>query len=198
MAGAIEQQIGLEIFRHVFRDGVDPVDHGVDHAVGKPRHRHGQGIDELLLRRPLGSDGVGDLPARHDHLAAGRRADRLVIQRNAKSPRRFGDAGARVKALPPRRARRAPNQFLRIERRGSGRFFEQFTHALFGFGWSAISRAPEYDKIERQIKLMRRTADVSRPAQKPRSPIIDWRRTVNRPRVRSGRARWLPRHRGTC
>ena len=73
MAGAIEQQIGLEIFRHVLGHGLDPVDHRIDDAVGKPRHRHGQGIDELLLRLPFRRDRVGDLPDRHHHLR-GRKA----------------------------------------------------------------------------------------------------------------------------
>ncbi len=45
MPGAIEQQIGLKIFREILFDGFDPVDHGIDDAVGKSRHRHGQGID---------------------------------------------------------------------------------------------------------------------------------------------------------
>ncbi len=150
MAGAIEQQIGLEVFRHVLGDCVDPVDHGVNDTVGKPGHRHRQGIDELFLRLPLGDDGASDLLARYDQLAAGRRADRLVIQRDGESDRCLGDGDARVKALPPRRAGGAPHRLLRIERGFSRRFFEQFTHALFGFGLSAISRAQEYDKKRRK------------------------------------------------
>ena len=70
VAGAVEQEIGLEIFRHVVGDSLDPVDDGVDDAVGKTRQRHGQGIDDFLLRFPSAAIASAMPRDRHGHLAA--------------------------------------------------------------------------------------------------------------------------------
>ena len=138
MAGAIEQQIGLEIFRDIVGDGIDPVDHGIDDAVGKPRQRHGQGIDDLLLRIPFRAMAsaislAGATTWRPEGVRIG-----LPSSVTAKPSVRLGDAGVRVKALALRHARGAPHRLLRIERRLSGDFVEQFTHAVFGFRLSVL------------------------------------------------------------
>src|SRR6202022_389737 len=64
---------------------------------------------------------------------AGRCADRLLIEGNCEATGRFDHAGIGVKALPARPARRAPHRLLRIKRRFSGHFIEQFTHYVLGF-----------------------------------------------------------------
>ncbi len=132
MAGAIEQQIGAEILCDVVGDGLDPVDHGIDDAVGEPRHRHRQGIDEFRLGLPFRRDDIGNLPGRRRQRAAGRRADRLVVQRDRKPARPLDDTGLGVKPLAARSARRAPHRLLRIEPGLPGHFIEQFAHAVFG------------------------------------------------------------------
>jgi len=133
MTGAIEQKIGPKIFRNVLCDCFDPVDHGIDDAVREPGHRHRHGIDDLFLRLPFCSNGVGDLPGRCDQSTRRGRADRLVIEGNGKATGRFDDAGMGVEALPTRPPRRAPHRLLRIKRRFSRHFIEQFTHYVFGF-----------------------------------------------------------------
>ena len=115
MAGAIEQQIRAEIFCDIVGHGIDAVGDLGD-AVGKARQRHGQGIDGLALRIPFGGDRFRDGADRRDDLAAGRRADRLAVQRDGKPairrarcrpPCRTACAGAcawRVAPPPPDRA----------------------------------------------------------------------------------------------
>jgi hypothetical protein len=88
MAGAIEQQVGSEIFRHVVGNGFDAVDHRIDDAVRKPRQRHRHGIDDLLLRIPFCNDRVGD--SRLGATIAGRKACGSACY--CKSVRRFDDA----------------------------------------------------------------------------------------------------------
>jgi len=53
-----------------------------------------------------------------------------MAEGNGKSVRRFSHAGTGIKALAVRRARAALDRFLGIERRFSGNFVEQFTHAV--------------------------------------------------------------------
>ena len=124
MAGAIEQQIRAEIVRDVFRDGVDPIDHRLHDAVGKPRQRHGQGIDALALRIPFHGDRFRDRGVRDNDRAAGRRTDRFAVERDGKTAVHFGDAGHDVKSLAPWHAGRAPHRLLGIERRLAGDFVE--------------------------------------------------------------------------
>ena len=124
MAGAIEQQIGAEIFRDVVGDGIDPIDHRLADAVGKARQRHGQGIDGLDLRIPFRGDRFRDHTVRGNDLAAGRRADRLAVERDGKTAVRLGGAGRGIESLALWHAGRAPHRLFRIERRLSGDFVE--------------------------------------------------------------------------
>ena len=64
MAGAVEQQIGTEIFDDVLGHRIDPIDDGLDDAVGKARQRHGQGIEKFLLGVPFRGDRLGNFPVR--------------------------------------------------------------------------------------------------------------------------------------
>ena len=123
MAGAVEQQIGAEIFGDVLGHGIDAIGDLGD-AVGKARQRHGQGIDGLALRIPFRGDRFRDGIGRRDDLTAGGRADRLAVQRDGKAATRRGDAGFLVEPLALRHARRASHRLLRIERRMSGDFIE--------------------------------------------------------------------------
>lgn len=116
MAGAIEQQIGAEIFCNIVRNRVDPIGYRLDDAVGKARQRHGQGIDHLALRIPFGCDRLRNLARGRHHLAAGRRADRLAIERDRKAAISLGHAGRGINALALRPTRRAAHSLLRIER----------------------------------------------------------------------------------
>ena len=59
-----------------------------------------------------------------DHMAAGRRADRLAVERDGKTAIGFRDAGFLVEPLAPRGARGTAHRLLRIERRMSGDFVE--------------------------------------------------------------------------
>ena len=79
------------------------------------------------------SDGVGDCLRRRHQCAAGRGANRSVIEGYGESIRRFDHAGMDVKALSAWPARAAPDRFLRIELRFTGHLVEQFTHSFFGF-----------------------------------------------------------------
>ena len=79
-------------------------------------------LDRLDLRA---GQTVCDAPAGGGYVAAGVAG-------------RFGDAGIGVKTLPARPTRRAPYRLLRIERRFSGHFIEQFTHSVFDFRRSVI------------------------------------------------------------
>ena len=70
-----------------------------------------------LLRRPFRSHRIGErLATGIDHLAAGRRADRLAVKRDGKAALGLGHARLLVEALAQRHARGAPDRFLRIER----------------------------------------------------------------------------------
>ena len=123
MAGAIEQQIGAEIFRDIVGDGLDAIVDLGD-AVGKARQRHRQGIDGLALRIPFRRDGLGNFAGGRNDVASGRRADRLAVERDGKTTLRLGDTGRGIKSLALGNARRAPHRLLRIERRLSGDFIE--------------------------------------------------------------------------
>ena len=57
-------------------------------------------------------------------MAAGRRADRLAVERDGKTAIRLGDAGAGIKSLALWHAGRAPHRLFRIERRLAGDFVE--------------------------------------------------------------------------
>ncbi len=129
MAGAIEQEIGVEIFRDVVAYQRHAIDHGLDDAVGEARQRHGQGIDGVRLRAPFLCDGLGDCANRHGDGAARGGLDRLAVQRDVKSACRLGDAGLLVEALAFGYARLAPHRLLRIERRLAGHLVKQVTHA---------------------------------------------------------------------
>ena len=151
MAGAIEQEIGAEIFRDVVGDGFDPVDHGIGDAVCKSGQRHRQRIDDLLLRIPFCNDAIGYLPIRRNQRTAGRRADRLVVERDGKAIRRLGHAGMGVKAPAARRARRTPHRLLRIVRGFSGQIIERFAHPGFSASIHQCSlMGQEYDKAARK------------------------------------------------
>ena len=54
--GAIADEIGAEIFRDFLGDRLGVRRDAVDDRVGKPRERHGGGIDALALRVPFGGD----------------------------------------------------------------------------------------------------------------------------------------------
>ena len=123
MAGAIEQQIGAEIFCDIVGHGVDAVGDLGD-AVGKARQRHGQGGDGLALRIPFGGDRFRDGAGRRHDVAAGWRADRLAVERDGKAAVGWRDAGLLVEPLALGHARGAAHRFLRIERRMSGDFIE--------------------------------------------------------------------------
>ena len=123
MAGAIEQQIGTEIFRDIVGDGFDAIGNLGD-AVGKTRQWHRQGIDGFNLCIPFRGDRLGNFTAGRNDLAPRRRADRLTVKRDGKPALRLGDAGAGIKPLALGSARRAPHRLLRIERRMSGDFIE--------------------------------------------------------------------------
>ncbi len=137
-ARAIEQEIGPEIFRDIVDNGFDPVDHGIDDAVCQSGQRHRQRIDGLLLPIPFCNDAIGNLPVRRSQGTAGRRSDRLVVERDDKAIRGFDHAGTGVKALAARRARRTPHRLLRIERRFSGHFIEQFAHLSFSAAYPTV------------------------------------------------------------
>ena len=115
MAGAVEQQIGAEIFFDVVSHRINTLGDLTD-RVGKARQRHGQGIDGFPLRVPFGGDRFGNAAGRRDDLAAGRRADRLAVERDREAAVGLGNAGLLIEPLALRRAGGAAHRLLRIER----------------------------------------------------------------------------------
>ena len=78
--GAIKQQFRAEVFRDVVDDRIGPVDHSLGDAVGEPRQRHGQRIDDVGLRVPFGGNAIGNLRGRCQQCTARRRAYRFAIK----------------------------------------------------------------------------------------------------------------------
>ncbi len=114
--GPVEQEIRAEIFRGVVADGLSPADDAFDDAVGKPRHRHRQGIEGFRLRVPFRRDALRNPALRSRERLAGGRAHRLAVKRHREAIRRFRDLGLLIKPLALRRARATPDRLLRIER----------------------------------------------------------------------------------
>ena len=73
MAGAIEQQIGAEIFCDVVGDRIDAIDDPSPTLLAKRVSGMVRGSDGLALRIPFRRDGVRD-PARRAQRHGGRRA----------------------------------------------------------------------------------------------------------------------------
>ena len=128
MAGAIEQQVGGEIFGDVVLHRFRLIDDALHDAVGKTRQRHGQRLDELTLRAPFRRDHLGQCARRHNDRAAGRRLDRLTVERDGVTAVGLADAGVSIKPLALNRAGRAPRRFHRVGFGLARDVVEQFAH----------------------------------------------------------------------
>jgi hypothetical protein len=131
MAGAVEQEIRLEIFCKIVGNELDAIDHAFDHAVGEPRQRHGHGIEHLLLEGPFRGDSFGKRFCGDHHLAAGRRADRLAVERDGKAALGVRDPRLRIEALALGCAGGGPHRLLRILRGLPRDVVKQFPHPGF-------------------------------------------------------------------
>ena len=133
MAGAVEQQIGAEVFGDVVTHRGDVVADRVDDAVGEPRQWHRRRIDGVLLRFPFRNDRFCDAALGRGQRLARRRAHSLVVERNGKAVRCLAETGARVEALALRPARRLAHRLFRIQPALPVDFVKQFTHRVL---WS--------------------------------------------------------------
>ena len=80
--GAIEQQIGAEIFRDLLRHRRRRIGDRVDDRVGEPRQRHRGRIDHVALRVPFRRDRFGERARRRGQRAARRRSHRLAVEQD--------------------------------------------------------------------------------------------------------------------
>ena len=114
-SGAIEQQIGREIFLDFGRDRAGRIGHAVDDRIGQPRQRHLRRIDHLPLRLPFRGNRLRKRQRRRGEQPARRRAHRLVVERSPHSRRRPPAAVAmRIETPPQRRPRAAARRRHRI------------------------------------------------------------------------------------
>ena len=108
MAGAIEQQIGAEIFRDVVGDGIDAIDHASTTLLAKRVSGMVRGLMVSLCAFHSAAIASAISAGRRDDLAAGRRADRLAVQRDGKPAIGSRDAGTACRsACAGERASRA-------------------------------------------------------------------------------------------
>ena len=99
MAGAIEQQIGAEIFRDIVGDGFDAIDDAsttllANRVNGMVR---GSMVSTCAFHSAAIASAISRLGA--TTWRPRRRADRLAVKRDGKAALRLGDAGAGIKAL---------------------------------------------------------------------------------------------------
>ena len=121
MAGAIEQQIGTEIFGGVLGHGIDPVDYGLADAFAKRVSGIARGsIDSFWASHsaaiPSAISRFGPTRGRPDGVRTGLPSSMMA------KPSDTSAKPLAYKSAYGRYARGAPDRFLRIERRLPGYF----------------------------------------------------------------------------
>src|SRR5262245_38468122 len=126
--GTIEDEIGGEILLHLRRHRVRRVSDAVDDRVGKPRERHGRGIDVFALRAPFLRERLPQRPGRGSQRPVGRRLHGAAIQGEVKAGLPLHNRNLLIEAPPQPRPHGLASRRVRIEGLFFQEVFKDFAH----------------------------------------------------------------------
>ena len=84
--GAIEQQVGAQVFFNLGRDRLRRGRNAVDDRVGEPGERHHRRVDPVLLRVPFDGQSLGQHPRRRGQVPPRGRPHRPAVEQHRQSP----------------------------------------------------------------------------------------------------------------